>query len=105
MKNKVYAELSKKPYRIFNISTELKPYLEDVLIRNDIFFIYRGPNKIRVEASGTQFHKMVIRAKCEKLNYDNHLDVEETYYVSKIEKIWKLYDLGYLTFIEYPQEK
>ena len=105
MKNIVYAELSRKPYRIFNISTELKPYLEDVLIRNDIFFIYRGPNKIRVEASGAQFHKMVIRAKCEKLNYDNHLDVEETYYVSKIEKIWKLYDLGYLTFIEYPQEK
>lgn len=91
--------------RIFNISKGLKPYLENVLSRNDIRYMFRGPEKIIVPLSGTQFHKMVIRAKCEKLNDEEHLSEEETYFVPKIESEYLLTKLGYNFFREYPSNK
>lgn len=93
---------NKNKRRFFSISEELKPYLENILDRNDVNYFYRGPNKINVPLSGTQFHKFVIRAKCEKLNDEEHLSEEETYFVSKLEPIWMLSGLGYNYFREYP---
>lgn len=88
--------------KIFRISQELKPFLDDELYRSGLFYVYRGLEKVKVQCSGKTFHKLIIRAKCEKLNREHGLSEEETYYVSKLESPWELGERGYLIFYEYP---
>ena len=93
--------INMKKDRLFKVSKELRPYLEKVLERDNVNYCYRK-DKIKVPLSSNNFHKKILRAKCEKLNYEKGLSEEETYYISKAESIKELGKYGYLTYREYP---
>lgn len=71
--------------RIFKVSPELKEYILKILDRRKIPYFFRGENRLGLDISGNAFHKIVLRAKCEKRNFDENLDFTKTYFVKKIE--------------------
>lgn len=91
--------------REFKINENLRPYIEKVLERRDINYINR-PGVIIVELTGNQFHKVITRAKCERLNEVKNLDYRHTYYVSKIENQTKIQSENpeWEFFLDYPFE-
>ena len=51
----------------FKVSETLRDYIANILIRRGIEFIEPDEGHCSVEMSGMQFHKIVLRAKMEKL--------------------------------------
>ncbi len=92
--------------RTFNISKEIHPYVKKILDRRKINYI-DNKSTLTVDLSGNQFHKVVTRARCEKLNENNRLNERYTYYVSKIENPFdlRLENPKWEFFIEFPHEK
>lgn len=70
--------------RVFRISQELRPYIRLALARQKVpshIFTKDGKNYIRIRMSGEKFHKVVLRARCEKLTHDTgllHVTEEES---------------------------
>ena len=59
-----------KENRTFKVSPDLKTYLENVLKRANIKFKNNGDGTISAPISGELFHKFVIRARCEKTDFE-----------------------------------
>lgn len=55
----------------FKISSTLKKNIIDILKRRNINYILHD-NSIEIDLSGTKFHKIVTRAKMEKLTEERH---------------------------------
>lgn len=53
--------------RTFKVSETLKDYINNVLKRRGYDYSYNDDGTINVEMSGQNFHKVVVRAKMEKL--------------------------------------
>lgn len=60
--------------REFNISKTLQASVENVLQRRNIEYTIKD-NKIFIDCSGEQFHKIVRRARMEKLQEERNLSV------------------------------
>lgn len=88
--------------RKFKSSPELKPYVVNVLERRGIIYLLR-PDGIIADTSSTQFHKAVLRAKCEKRNHDEQIATDTTYFIEKAESISSLRceNPEWLYFIEF----
>lgn len=56
--------------RTFNVSSDLESFLENVLRKARIEFVNNGNGTISAPISGELFHKFVIRARCEKLDFE-----------------------------------
>ena len=63
MKNKIQST------RTFKVASDLKPFVENILQRRGIEFS-TTENFISAAISGEYFHKVVIRARCEKDDND-----------------------------------
>ena len=62
--------------RTFNISDSLKDSVINVLERRCIdYTLIENDSKIVVNVSGTYFHKVVLRAKMEKLTKEKHSEI------------------------------
>lgn len=59
-----------KENKTFKVNPELESFLENVLIKARIDFVKNGDGTISTPISGELFHKFVIRARCEKLDYE-----------------------------------
>ena len=71
----------------FNVGESLRPFIEKILSRRNIAYIFHdGADVIKVDCSGAQFHKAVIRARCEKRSEEERLPLDTTYYLPKKEK-------------------
>jgi len=60
-------------YREFRISKELRPYISVVLMKQSLPFKFKKKDDqyyISVPLSGEKFHKVVLKARAEKLTHD-----------------------------------
>ena len=85
MENITLKNEKKESFKRYKVNAELKPFLEKVLERNHISFLIRPGNVLMVEASGRNFHRMVLRARCEQQNVKEELGYNETFYIEKAE--------------------
>lgn len=59
-----------KIMKTFKVSPDLLEHLENVLKRAHIQYIINNDGTVSAPISGSLFHKFVIRARCEKLDYE-----------------------------------
>lgn len=90
-----------KVMREFNVSSYLQPYVETILERRNIVFQSKK-NKIQLNLSGTKFHRIVNRAKCEALMHGKHPD-SGIMYIMPYENMDEIArETGYTAFYPYP---
>lgn len=61
--------------RTFKVSEMLKDYINNVLKRRGYDYSYNDDGTINVEMSGQNFHKVVVRAKMEKLTDEKNSSI------------------------------
>lgn len=59
-----------KEAKKFKVNPDLLDFLEIVLTRSNIQYEVNPDNTVSVAVSGSLFHKFIIRARCEKLDYE-----------------------------------
>lgn len=59
----------------FNVNPDLLFYLENVLKRADVEYKVNDDSTVSARVSGELFHKFIIRARCEKRDYEEEGDV------------------------------
>lgn len=69
--------------RTFKVSEMLKDYINNVLKRRGYDYSYNDDGTINVEMSGQNFHKVVVRAKMEKLTDEKNSSIS---YVATTER-------------------
>ncbi|MCI5602124.1 MAG: hypothetical protein SOV90_10010 [Lachnospiraceae bacterium] len=69
--------------RTFKVSETLKDYINNVLKRRGYDYSYNDDGTINVEMSGQNFHKVVVRAKMEKLTDEKNSSIS---YVATTER-------------------
>lgn len=65
--------------RTFKYNPELKSYIENILIRRCIQYQFMQDNIISVNLSGTQFHKVIVRARMEFLEQKDFSEYLKTH--------------------------
>lgn len=62
--------MMEKKMKNFKVASDLKPYIINILKRRGVAYEEVDDSQLAVNLSGHQFHKVVIRGRCEKADFD-----------------------------------
>ena len=69
---------TKQSIRTFKVASDLKSFVENILKRRGIEFTTNSETEISAAISGQYFHRVIIRARCEKDDYEQWGLIVET---------------------------
>lgn len=69
----------------FKVSEALKPELTKVLENKKISFVFVSDTELKAACSGSEFHRAVVRARCELRNKEEDLEEDTSYYLPQVE--------------------